>query len=336
MVEVIEVDPHDEAALREYWEAEQAAIRHDRPDAILRSWLALCSFTRSPGPIYRRQLLAARDGGRTVGVADLGFWLQHNTHLAGLEISVLPDHRRRGVGRALHEEAARRCREAGRTTVCGEAHAPAGKSLASAVPGRFAEALGYSSVHEEDHLVLRLPVPVEDVRRLRDSVGEGASTYDVVTWGNRCPDEYVDAFCAMNTQMSADVPSGDLDVEPVVWDEERLRTSEERTAASYDRVTAAARRREDGVLVGYSLLYLPKGEDHVLQDDTLVMPDHRGHRLGMILKLATLDVISREHPERRTLHTWTDPENHAMYRTNTAFGYAAVERMHEMQRKDGA
>jgi len=43
----------------------------------------------------------------------------------------------------------------------------------------------------------------------------------------------------------------------------------------------------------------------------------------------------RDHPERRSLHTWTDPDNHAMYRTNSDFGFVAAERMYEMQRKDG-
>ena len=83
------------------------------------------------------------------------------------------------------------------------------------------------------------------------------------------------------------------------------------------------------------MLYLPHGEDHVLQDDTLVMPAHRGHRLGTLLKLATLTIVQRDHPDRRTVHTWTEPGNAAMYRTNVEFGYVAVERMHEMQRKDG-
>ena len=49
---------------------------------------------------------------------------------------------------------------------------------------------------------------------------------------------------------------------------------------------------------------------------------------------ATLDVISRDHPERDCLHTWTDPENLAMHRTHTGFGHRLVERSHEMQRKD--
>lgn len=335
MVEVVEVDPQDEAALRDYWETEQQAIRHDRPDAIIRTWDSLRNATQTPGPFYRRELLAARLDGRTVGVADLGFWLQGNDHLAGLEVNVLASHRRRGTGRALFEEGERRRRALGRTSVSGEAYVGEGQTLETSAAGLFATAMGMTSAHQEDHLALRLPVDETQVSRLRDAVAGHASAYDVVTWGDRCPDEHVEAFCAMNTQMSADVPSGALDVEAVVWDEARLRSSEERTARSFHRVIAAARRRDDGVLGGYTLLYLPHGEEHVLQDDTLVMPEHRGSRLGTVLKLATLDIVRRDHPERQTLHTWTEPDNHAMYRTNLGFGYVAVERMHEMQLKDG-
>ena len=80
-------------------------------------------------------------------------------------------------------------------------------------------------------------------------------------------------------------------------------------------------------------MYLPHGEPHALQDDTLVMPDHRGHRLGLRLKAATLALITAEHPERVAIHTWTDPENTAMYRTNERFGFRPVERLLEMQQK---
>jgi hypothetical protein len=62
-----------------------------------------------------------------------------------------------------------------------------------------------------------------------------------------------------------------------------------------------------------------------------VMPEHRGHRLGLSLKRATLAVLSREHPALTALHTWTSVDNAAMQRTNLIFGYRAVERMHQMQ-----
>ncbi len=81
-------------------------------------------------------------------------------------------------------------------------------------------------------------------------------------------------------------------------------------------------------------MFLSRDDDIAIQDDTLVMPGHRGHRLGTILKLTTLRIVLRDHSGRRSIHTWTDPENHAMYRTNTDFGFRPVERLHEMQRID--
>ena len=135
----------------------------------------------------------------------------------------------------------------------------------------FATALGFETVHLEHHLVLGLPVDAGHLDGLRASVADRAAAYDVVTWGDRCPDEYAAAYCAMKTQMSNDVPVGEVDYEPIVYDEERLRSSETRTARSYHQLLAAA-RRADGTFGGYTQLYLPHGETDVIQDDTLVMP----------------------------------------------------------------
>ena len=197
----------------------------------------------------------------------------------------------------------------------------------------FAAAMGFEPVHPEDHLLLSLPVGAGQVDRLRAKAD--ATAYDVLTWGGPCPDEHLEPFCDMHTRMSTDVPVGDIDYEPVVVDAERLRAREQRVLRSYDGITSVARRRADGVFGGYSQLYLPHGEDYVYQDDTLVMPEHRGHRLGTLLKLATLEVLQRDHPERVAIHTDTAVDNHAMQATNRDFGFRPVERMYEMQRRDG-
>jgi GNAT superfamily N-acetyltransferase len=126
---------------------------------------------------------------------------------------------------------------------------------------------------------------------------------------------------------------GEIDHEPVAMDVSRLRAGEERTARSFHGITAAVRRRADGAFGGYSQLYLPHGADYILQDDTLVMPDHRGHRLGLLLKCATLEIAQRRHPERLSIHTDTAVDNHAMQATNHRFGYRPVERLLEMQRR---
>lgn len=330
MTDIVEIDPSDEAALRAYWETEQAAIRADRPHAVLRTWRTILTHAQ-PFPHYRRTFLVARDGDTVVGVAEIGGAVDDNTHLAELEVVVLPGRRREGIGRALYDEAQRRCADAGRRTVCGELHVPADVDATSAASYAFATALGLEEVHAEDHLVLALPVDDGHVAVLRTHAEATASDYEIVTWRGVCPDEYAEAFCEMRTRMDADVPIGDVDLEPVAFTVDRLRSSEERVARSYSSVVAAARRRRDGVLGGYSQVFVPHGEDEVLQDDTLVMPAHRGRRLGTLLKLGTLRVLAEEHPSATCLHTWTSPANHAMQRTNRDFGYRVVERMHEMQ-----
>jgi GNAT superfamily N-acetyltransferase len=318
---ITEVDPHDETLLRAFWDNEQAAQRAARHQPVLRTYAALAATTRDPSPYHRRALLAALDGDDLVGGVDVSWSVQDNTHLGEVEVNVRPDRWRQGIGRLLHDAALDRLRAESRTTVIGEAcEGPEGDG--PAVP--FATALGYVSSHLEHHLVLSLPAEVEAL--------PPDDAYSVVTWADRCPDEHVAAYVAMRNQMETDVPMGDLDLQPVLLDEERVRVSEARTAKTYRRLVAAAVDPSGG-MVGYSELFLPHGETYVQQDDTLVMPDHRGHRLGLRLKQANLETVQREHPERDAVHTWTAPGNVAMIRTNERFGFTVVERMHEMQRK---
>ena len=328
---IVEVDQGDLAGVRAWWEADCEATRHGRPFAVCQPWKHLRSAVQEPSPYHRLVLLAARTGGRVVGTALLGLSLRDNLHLVDLQISVLPGRRRKGIGSQLYDAASARLGAEGRTTIVGEANTPADGDDGAVA---FARSLGFESVHTEHHLWLPLPVEPDQVAQLRGRVDHLAGGYDVLTWGNRCPQEYVAAYCAMASQMSTDAPYGRIDWEPVRLDEERLRAEETRTAGAYDRVVAVARRRSDRAFAGYSVLYLPRDERHALQDDTLVMREHRGHRLGLLLKLTTLDILRRDHPERTSLHSWTWPENHAMLRTNLAFGYTPVELMHEMQRVD--
>ncbi|MBB6629400.1 GNAT family N-acetyltransferase [Nocardioides sp. KIGAM211] len=337
MTDLVTIDPHDEQALLAWFEAEQASIDHDRPRPISRTWGALAGSARTPSPYIRRELVAAVEGDEVVGVAELELPLRDNPHLAEVSVHVVPAHRRRGIGRLLFDEVDRRRRAAGRTTLLGELllpdprERPAVEVAGEVAAGMaFSTALGFTSVHEEEHLAM--PLPADRVRA--DALRRATPGYEILTWRSRCPDELRAAYCRMRTQMAQDVPLGDVALVPTVMDEERLRTEEERMAPLYHQVVAAARRTTDGEMAGYSLLFLPRDSLDALQDDTLVMPAHRGHGLGMQLKLATLDVLRAEHPDRRLLHTWTDPTNTAMYRTNAAFGYTTAEILHEMQRQD--
>lgn len=314
-VQITELDATDPAALRAWHDVMERSVRADRPHALLATFAAFEVTATAPSTYYSRTWLQAVEDGDIVGVAELELPLQENLDVGWCEVSVLPGHRRRGTGRALWEALVERARHAGRTRLGGEV------SVDLAVAGAgfaFASAMGAVEKHREDHLLADLPVasvPIDPA-------------YDLVAWQGRCPDEHREAYLAMRNQMNADVPTGELDLDAEVLDDARLAASEERLARAYDVRVAAARRRSDGVFGGYSLLFVPHGADHGWQDDTLVMPEHRGRRLGAALKTANYAAL----PSGITqVHTWTAPGNTAMHHTNTSLGFRVVEHMHEVE-----
>ncbi len=329
MLTIEEIDPQDDVALRRFWETEAVAMMADRPFGVTRSWHAFRGPAQTESPYYRHTYLVARLDGQVVGVCDIGFGTKDNLQLAVLGISVPPECRRQGIGTHLYAEAEARCRDDGRTSLVGGCYEnELGRSGVD-----FAHALGFETANQEDHFRCPLPMPEASKARLHALIERGSDEYDVVTWAKACPDEYVEAYCAMNTQMSNDVPIGEVDHTPVVHDEARLRSQEARMALGYTQLVAAARRRTDGVFGGYSIVLIDPTTDYALQDDTLVMPEHRGHRLGLRLKLANLQIVESEYPGRTAIHTWSATDNAAMQRTNRTFGYVPVELEHVLQKR---
>ena len=85
-MEIIELDIRDIEQLRVFWEVEQAAHRYDRARPLLRTFASVASTYADPTPHYRREPLAAVVDDRVVGIADLGFSVGDNEHLADLNI----------------------------------------------------------------------------------------------------------------------------------------------------------------------------------------------------------------------------------------------------------
>ena len=315
-VDIRELDTSDPAARRAWFEVMERSARADRPYALLEAFDAFEVSATDPGEHARRVRLEARGGDVLVGVAELELPLTENLDVGWCEVNVLPEHRRRGTGRLLWEAVVGEARAAGRTRLGGEVSV----APVDGGPGLlFAASVGAVEKHREDHLLLDLPLAVPT---------EVDPAYDVVTWHGRCPDEHRAAYLAMRNQMNADVPTGELDLEPRVLTDGRLAQSEERLMKAYDVRVAAARRLADGAFGGYSLLFVPHGSDIAWQDDTLVMPEHRGHRLGAALKAVNYGDLPAG---IGLVHTWTAPSNTAMHHTNTALGFRVVEHMHEME-----
>jgi hypothetical protein len=67
------------------------------------------------------------------------------------------------------------------------------------------------------------------------------------------------------------------------------------------------------------------------QWDTIVSREHRGHRLGLLVKLANLRLLREVSPKTRYLNTWNADDNAPMVAVNDALGYRPVEVTQEWQ-----
>src|SRR5690606_2619414 len=249
-----------------------------------------------------------------LGIGDV--WMPRHDHVAtaGVDRGTRPDARGRGVGAALWAHAP-------------DALAPPtgdGRVPASAPGTRFALARGCRLEQAERHSVLEVPVDPDLLDRLGDEAAERAGTdYELVAWSDRVPDEWVEEFCVLQTAMSTDAPTAGLTTAEEVWTPERVRSVESAIADNgMSTMTVAALHRPSGQLAGYTeLSFVDHKPQACFQENTIVRSEHRGHRLGMLLKVANLRRLATERPQVRRVHTWNAEENDHMLSINVALGF---------------
>ena len=279
-----------------------------------------------------------------VGVAFLWMEREGNSHLVQAGLKVHPQALRSGVGTALVRAVEEAAAERGRTTVIFEtdhvgeppADAPdvvtpptgAGRIAADAPGVAFARGLGYSLEQGDRFSCLRLqsvdPELVDTF--LAESRAAAGEDYELVTWLDRCPEEHVEQLASLSTLMTTAVPVAGLDLVEHVYSVEEIRQSEQASLDAGRRsLVTAVRHRPTGDLVGYSEIVLPADAPAAaFQEDTLVAPAHRGHRLGMLLKAHNLVELRALRPGAERLHTWNAEENRHMLSINEALGFEPV------------
>ncbi len=279
-----------------------------------------------------RMAVGAFDGDVCVGGIELTLPLKYDTETLSVELGVLPDHRGRGVGTELLEHVKTVAAEHDRSILQTELHVPAGQELADTVGGRFALSRGMSSVSTEDRFLLDLPL---DESRVADLRGH-EDGYELHSFVDRVPDEYVAEWARMVTHMNEDVPMGELTHTPQPVDIDRIREAERTFAEQgWTRLRALA-LTPSGLGAGYTEMFVSRYDaQFVIQDDTFVDRSHRGHRLGARLKLANLrnlaDLAARTGGKWSRVQTYTEQRNHAMQHTNEAFGFRRVDVLDELE-----
>ena len=148
------------------------------------------------------------------------------------------------------------------------------------------------------------------------------------------PDAWVADMVSMLSVFVGMVPMGDLDVVDSVWTAKRLRSGEDRAIAAGRTRLMAVAIEPGGRLCGFSDLRLD-GETprHAMVGGTLVLPEHRGHGLGLAMKLATHRLAIDLFPSCTTIETGNAGVNTAMNAVNDVLGYRVVERAIDVHRR---
>ena len=91
------------------------------------------------------------------------------------------------------------------------------------------------------------------------------------------------------------------------------------------RHAAAVEHIPTGRLVGYTILSVPRQAHRAVdQYATIVIREHRGHRLGMLLKVGNLAHLARVRPGHPSVMTFNAEENRFMLDVNEAVGFVPV------------
>ena len=328
-VDIEQINPRNEAALRAWWEVGDAATA-ERPGKPWPLWEQSRVSLPADNPEHAIHLLGAIDGREMVGAGLLTRPLLENRHTAMAFAFTRPDRTREGIGTALVHELEVVAAGDGRTTIQSEAYLPPDGSAAAEA---FAVAMGYGVASREAIKELVL----DDYRARRDALAAEAAAaddYRIITFDTVCPEEQLESFGRLLGMLMAEVPLGELDLESSEWSAERIRAAEQRQVGIGRHVQTAMAIAPDGAVAGVSDIRVDDTDhEHAQVGITLVDPAHRGHRLGLALKLATHDLAVATYPELASVDTSNAEVNTWMNAVNEALGYRTIETLLELQKK---
>ncbi|HEX9041401.1 MAG TPA: GNAT family N-acetyltransferase [Trebonia sp.] len=317
---IVRWDPADETTTLGCYEVHRAASRADDPveppmsAGTFRVHLQE-GWEHNPGEVWA----ACDDDGTVTGFYRLDLPDVENRDRAFLGLVVHPAARRNGTGRQLLRHGAERAGVNERTILDGVAVVGgAGEKFALAAGAK----LSLTEVRRIQYLGKIAPGVIAG---LRADAERAAAGYSLASWTGEIPDEYLagtaEVFNAFN-----DAPHGE-GIEDEFWDAARVR---ERTG-TLQRLGLmrgygiAALHDATGEMAGFTAVVIdPECPQWGFQQLTAVVRGHRGHRLGLLVKTAMLELLAAAEPQLEWISTGNAAENAHMIAVNEQLGYEVV------------
>lgn len=322
-------------------------------------------------PWERVVLLTARTDGQLAGRAEVRLPLIVETRSAQIFLAVDPDRETGGVGSELLAAAESVAQSEARRVMVIHSEHPGPQDIQgdgrigsatgalpiidpdawiSAADGsgrlpvanrqtRFAVRFGYELQTVSDVSRIRVPLDPHEHERLSSEVEShpGAEDYRIHTWMGAAPQNWLDSLAKLHERIPSDsfVPPRLWAEEP--WDADRVRRTEALREENGDiSLMSVVEHVPSGELVGMTEVVLPGPDASIcFQDETVVLRDHRGRRLGLRLKLANLAALERQTPNVHSIYVWTHSGNIRMNWVNRRLGAQTLGRSAVWSRRVG-
>ena len=315
-----QADLADADTIRGCFEVFLAAQQMDEPDGPwfterpFRGWLTV-GWGGDPREVWVVPGLAE---GSVAGWYKLDLPDLENLDQAELTLVVHPAQRRQGLGRALLEHAVARAAANGRSVLNSPTRGGAGDA--------FARSAGAERGLVDIQRVMDLRAMAdEQLARLRESNEQAAAGYSLVSWTGLVPEEFIEQaamlFAALN-----DAPH-DPHVAPAAWDAWRVRERVNGLRSHYGLRTYAVAARHDATGEPAAVTEVavdPADPGWAHQMITGVTRQHRGHRLGLLVKIAMVEWLRKAEPALERIDTWNAESNRYMIAVNEALGYTIL------------
>ena len=324
-----QVDPADTDTIRACFETFLAAQKVDEPEGPwfteqpFRGWLTV-GWGGDPREIWA----AEGPEGSVAGWYRLEMPDLENLDQAELILVVHPAQRRRGLGRALLEHAARRAAANGRSTLNGATRRGTGGAA-------FARSAGAESGLVDVQRVMDVHALGDDqLARLRETAEQASADYALVRWTGPVPEDFLEQAAALFAALN-DAPH-DAHIAPAVWDAQRVRDRVNKLRPHYGlRTYAVAAMSADGEPAAITEVAVdPADPGWGHQMITGVTRKHRGHRLGLLTKIAMVEWLRAAEPAVERIHTWNAESNQHMIAVNEALGYTILGELADWWRLD--
>lgn len=338
-MDIEQINPLNRPALAAWHATVVAADTHGREETATPWKLPEVEAELAEQTDVTRLVYAGIEDGRTmVAAGQIGMTLTHTTSQAGVQVFVHPDHRRRGHGSRMLAHLEEVARGHGRTVLNSEACWPydAAPDGAGTEGADFLTAHGFTFGIGDVMRSVDLPVDPALLDRLAAEAAPHHTAYELRSWVGKVPRELEVGWAQLVSDLMVEAPVGDMERERESADVEELRRRQAMIEAQGRTLYNTVALDADGWPVAYSNLATSIHDpSNAFQWGTLVRGEHRGHRLGLAVKVANQRLF-QSHPQTATrLRTWNAEVNTHMIAVNEALGFRPVERLGEFQKRLG-